>query len=289
MLVFPMWVASILGSTNIGDAAGAVSRSQSYSGGANGAVEARSTGENTAARRLRTELGRRASSDGNHVCLDGMAEIEGQFCVDRYEGSLVEILADGTEQPWPYYRSPTTDVVTKAVSVPGVYPQGYISGVQASAACEASGKRLCSPREWKSACMGPRKTTFPYGSERQTGRCNDNGRSSLRFYNPQLDDKPEHRWMWGAGGNMNDPRLNQMPGTLTRTGERAECTNEYGVFDMVGNLHEWVDDPDGTFQGGYYLDTHVNGDGCNYRTTAHPSSHHDYSTGFRCCADRSSQ
>jgi hypothetical protein len=48
VLVFPMWVASILGSTNIGDAAGAVSRSQSYSGGANGAVEARSTGENTA-------------------------------------------------------------------------------------------------------------------------------------------------------------------------------------------------------------------------------------------------
>jgi hypothetical protein len=44
-------------------------------------------------------------------------------------------------------------------------------------------------------------------------------------------------------------------------------------------------DPDGTFQGGYYLDTHLNGDGCSYRTTAHPMSHFDYSTGFRCCAD----
>jgi formylglycine-generating enzyme required for sulfatase activity len=107
----------------------------------------------------------------------------------------------------------------------------------------------------------------------------------MRFFNPQLDGKPEHRWMWGHGGNMVDPRLNQLEGTLTRTGERSGCTNEYGVFDMVGNLHEWVDDPDGTFQGGYYLDTHMNGDGCYYRTTAHPMWHLDYSTGFRCCAD----
>ena len=55
---------------------------------------------------------------------------------------------------------------------------------------------------------------------------------------------------------MNDPRLNQLEGTLTKTGERSSCTNGYGVYDMVGNVHEWVDDPDGTFQGGYYLDTH---------------------------------
>ena len=65
----------------------------------------------------------------------------------------------------------------------------------------------------------------------------------------------------------------------------AGCTNDYGVYDMVGNLHEWTSDPNGTFQGGYYLDTHINGDGCGYRTTFHPMSYCDYSTGFRCCAD----
>jgi formylglycine-generating enzyme required for sulfatase activity len=166
-----------------------------------------------------------------------------------------------------------------------VFPQGYVSGLQARAACEASGKRLCKPDEWKTACMGPKKTIFPYGNTREVGRCNDNGRSAMHFFNPDLDDKPEHKWMWGFAGNMTDPRLNQLEGTLTRTGERDGCTNEYGVHDMVGNLHEWVDDPDGTFQGGYYLDTHLNGDGCYYRTTAHPISHLDYSTGFRCCAD----
>ena len=214
-----------------------------------------------------------------------MVSVGGSYCIDMYEASLVETTADGVETTWPYYRTVPPGVVVRAVSSGGVFPQGYISGVQARAACERSGKRLCKPAEWKNACMGPKKTSFPYGNARIVGRCNDNGRSPMRFFNRGLDGKPEHRWMWGHGGNMTDPRLNQLEGTLTHTGERAGCTNEYGVFDMVGNLHEWVDDPDGTFQGGYYLDTHLNGDGCSYRTTAHPFSHADYSTGFRCCAD----
>jgi hypothetical protein len=219
------------------------------------------------------------------ICPWGMASIDGSYCIDVYEASLVEVLPDGKERPWPYYSVVPADVDVRAVSRPGVFPQGYISGLRARAACERSGKRLCRPVEWRRACKGPGGTTFPYGDARVPGRCNDNGRSSMQFFNPWLDGKPAHKWMWGFAGNMIDPRLNQLDGTLTRTGERAGCTNPYGVFDMVGNLHEWVEDPDGTFQGGYYLDTHINGDGCNYRTTAHPMSHFDYSTGFRCCSD----
>ena len=55
---------------------------------------------------------------------------------------------------------------------------------------------------------------------------------------------------------------------------------------MVGNVHEWTADPAGTFRGGYYLDTRINGEGCDYRTVAHEPTYHDYSTGFRCCANR---
>ena len=228
---------------------------------------------------------RRPVRESPYVCPADMAAIGRSYCIDVYEASLVQEMPDGTEQPWPYYERLRPGVVVRAVSEAGVFPQGYVSGVQAREACERSGKRLCTPGEWKSACMGPKKTMFPYGDKREVGRCNDNGRSAMHFFNPQLDDDPDHRWMWGYAGNMVDPRLNQLEGTLTRTGERSGCTNDYGVYDMVGNLHEWVDDPDGTFQGGYYLDTHLNGDGCYYRTTAHPMSHLDYSTGFRCCAD----
>jgi hypothetical protein len=33
------------------------------------------------------------------------------------------------------------------------------------------------------------------------------------------------------------------------------------------------------------MDTYQNGEGCEYRTIGHPLDYHDYSTGFRCCAD----
>ena len=215
------------------------------------------------------------------VCPPETVNVDDRFCIDRYEASLVEVLADGQEVAWPPFNAVQGGHALHAVSLPDVYPQAYISGAEAAQACAAAGKRLCAPVEWRKACMGPRSQTFGYGSERVEGRCNDQGRSPMMRLFPQVATS------WNRVGlvDMNDPRLNQLPDTLSPTGSHEGCTNEYGVFDMVGNLHEWTNDPHGTFQGGYYLDTHLNGDGCSYRTVAHDVTYHDYSTGFRCCAD----
>jgi sulfatase modifying factor 1 len=213
-------------------------------------------------------------------CPANMASIGGRFCIDRYEAALVEILSNGEERPYDSFL-PVEGHVVRAVSERGVVPHGYVSEVQAKDACARSGKRLCKAAEWRKACMGPRKTTFGYGNTRVAGRCNDHGVSPMISVMQLEVRRP---WDW-THERMNDPRLNQAPNTLARTGAHASCTNEYGVYDMIGNLHEWVDDPEGTFQGGYYLDTHLNGDGCTYTTTAHGPRYHDYSTGFRCCAD----
>jgi Sulfatase-modifying factor enzyme 1 len=214
------------------------------------------------------------------VCPPEMANIDDSFCIDRWEGSLVEMLQDGREVPWPAFGPPDDGRQLRAASVAGVYPQGYISGAQAARACAASGKRLCAPVEWRTACMGPERTKYGYGTGVERGRCNDSGSSPMLRLYPQVAQS----WRFVGMTEMNDPRLNQLDGTLTPTGSHEECTNDYGVFDMVGNLHEWTNDPNGTFQGGYYLDTHKNGDGCTYRTVAHEFTYHDYSTGFRCCA-----
>jgi hypothetical protein len=215
------------------------------------------------------------------VCPPEMANIDDRFCIDRWEDSMVEVLRDGRDVPWPPFGAVEEGHALRAVSVPNVFPQAYVSGAQAARACAAAGKRLCAPVEWRKACMGPAPKTFGYGNDRVTGRCNDTG------YSPMLRVFPQVGVSWTLVGmtEMNDPRLNQLDQTLAPTGSHDACTNDYGVYDMVGNLHEWTNDPNGTFQGGYYLDTHLNGDGCYYRTTAHAMSHLDYSTGFRCCAD----
>jgi hypothetical protein len=225
------------------------------------------------------------AKDGGGGCPRGMAYVAASpapaaganpmhaFCIDRYEASLIE-----GEKPFSPYE-PVKGRHVRAVSEADAVPQGYISQIEAAAACRASGKRLCGEEEWVTACRGHAGSRYPYGNDHKRGYCNDQGKSPLvRLH--------------GAAGlgafaedPMNDPRLNQQPDTLARAGAYEQCKSDYGVYDMVGNLHEWVDDPAGTFRGGYYLDTHLNGDGCAYRTTAHDIAYKDYSTGFRCCAD----
>lgn len=217
----------------------------------------------------------------NGLCPPEMASIDDKFCVDRYEASLVEVLPSGQEQAWPYYL-PVEGHKVRAVSEKGVYPQAYINEKQAGEACRLSGKRLCKPAEWKTACRGPDPKKFGYGNDRHPGTCNDTGKSPIGMFHGA---EAAQGTAWGKWDIMNDPQLNQAPGTLAETGSHEGCTNGYGVYDMVGNVHEWVDDPAGTFQGGYYLDVTQNGDGCGYRTDAHETWYHDYSTGFRCCSD----
>jgi hypothetical protein len=277
-----------------------------------------------------------------------------RYCIDKWEASLVEVFPDGAERPFPHFL-PVDGHDVRAVSIPGVFPQGYISEVQAQDACAASRKRLCGADEWKTACMGPTRTTFPYGDARRPGVCHDTGKSAVlavfgakavaaSMPGPAIiaanapKAAPPPAWApptWappaapakkakkakgaakaraaaaksaatprkhrgkkstrpasvdpGVWAKLNDPGLGQVDGALAKTGDHAQCVNGFGVFDMVGNIHEWVATdasvPHGTFAGGYYLDTAQNGDGCNYRTVAHAHDYHDYSTGFRCCAE----
>jgi sulfatase modifying factor 1 len=238
-------------------------------------------------------------------CGADMVDVGGRFCIDRYEASLVDVrLARAIS---PYFAPRRHDVRSafdafvgaprpgapelphppvweleetfepKAVSVPGVPPNGYVSGLLAKVACLNAGKRLCTAAEWVTACRGERNRQFPYGASYEAGACN-----VYREAHPASV-------IWGnASRNHLDPRLNLVAsdaGPLLRhTGETTRCRSDWGpdgAFDMVGNLDEWVDEPGGAFLGGFYSRATVNG--CDARVTEHPPEYFDYSTGVRCC------
>jgi hypothetical protein len=206
-------------------------------------------------------------------CRAGMVSVAG-FCVDRYEASLVRV-DDGSS--WsPYF--PPIDVDVRAVSIEGAVPQGYIDQVRAGGACAEAGKRLCTDAEWLRACQGSGGQTYPYGDAHDPAACNGarSRHPAIEYFGTSED------WIWSELGN---PCISQLPVGLGITGQYDACVSEEGAFDLVGNLHEWTADPAGTFRGGFYVDTVVNGPGCLYATTAHPVSHWDYSTGFRCCSE----
>jgi formylglycine-generating enzyme len=210
-----------------------------------------------------------------------VAVADGGVCVDRWEGALVEIGPGGAETPYPHYQTVGTRTV-RAIPAENVKPQGYISQVQAQAACMRSGKRLCTLPEWMAACEGPNKTVYPYGNTYVKGACNE-GRAT----NPVND-------CFGSGNvftsaNMNDPCCDMQPNGVAPGGQFAMCVSSWGVFDLHGNRHEWIDatqaNGNGVFKGGYFVDATLNFPGCGYRTLAHAKTYHDYSTGFRCCSD----
>jgi hypothetical protein len=95
-----------------------------------------------------------------------------------------------------------------AVSIPGVTPSAFLTWFQATAAARNSGKRLPTNQEWQAAALG---TPDP-GTDNGTTACNI---STTTFALPE------------------DP---------VSTGSRSSCVSDVGVFDMVGNLWEWVAD-----------------------------------------------
>jgi sulfatase modifying factor 1 len=206
-------------------------------------------------------------------CPGGMIAIDG-FCIDRWEAFLVT-WPDGAPVS-PYFNPDGASM--RAMSADGAVPQGYIDQVQAEDACLAAGKRLCEDEEWLRACGGPGETVFPYGDERDPGVCNDarEQHPAVEYFGTTED------WIWSE---LDHPCLGQLADGLARTGDHPGCETAEGALDMMGNLHEWTADPAGTFRGGFFVDTELNGPGCLYATTAHDVSHWDYSTGFRCCAD----
>ncbi|MGC4094807.1 MAG: SUMF1/EgtB/PvdO family nonheme iron enzyme [Polyangiaceae bacterium] len=214
----------------------------------------------------------------------------GAFCIDRWEASLERRVTASKREPWPS-NEPVDGREREmvAVSAAGRRPQGYVSGAQAQVACRNASKRLCETSEWLRACRGSDARTYPYGEKRRPGACNERDGVSeehpvvalFERFAPPDEDRAK---MWSAEW-MNDPRLFDLPHGVEPAGSRRECKSQDGVFDLVGNLHEWTADPAGTFVGGYFMDTHQNGEGCGYRTRAHKFTYHDYSTGFRCCRD----
>jgi formylglycine-generating enzyme len=248
-------------------------------------------------------------------CPDDMVDVAGAFCIDRYEAVLVD---HEEERPLSPYYHPTraktrasyadwskldprdatwfgpakvrppllplppawqlkTTFRARARVERGVFPQGYLSGEIARVACENAGKRLCREEDWVRACRGEADVDFPYGASYEAGACN-----------VARERHPAALLHGNASINHRDPRLNLVADAdgplLRRTGDTPRCASRWGddaIYDMVGNVDEWIDDEEGTFLGGFY--SRKTEKGCAMRVGAHPFDYYDYSLGVRCC------
>lgn len=150
----------------------------------------------------------------------------------------------------------------------GVKPQAYTSLSQAIEMCDESGKRLCTAYEWRRSCLGKDNNRYSYGENFQRDRCHTAGR--LPSGHSSLMDPAE---------------------LIIESGSRSGCRSDEGVYDMVGNLEEWVLDDwrgaNGMLEGGAWY-THTSYADCSGRYSRQPdyripTDRRVFSAGFRCC------
>lgn len=174
------------------------------------------------------------------------------FCMDRYE----------------------------APNQAGVPPQAMLTAKDAADFCAARGKRMCTEAEWVRACQGPAGTAFPYGKTYQRSRCNDDKVWKVPSWTT-LGTWPS------AAAQAEAKRLYQ----ADRSGSRTGCVSAEGVYDLTGNVAEWVvrsfpnsKNYDHVMKGCYWSGCYGGSSpSCGFVNPAHPGSFRTYEAGSRCC------
>ena len=150
---------------------------------------------------------------------------------------------------------------------PNQVPQASVSFEDAVEHCNQVGKRLCTAQEWRRTCKGASNLRFGYSNDFEPSKCHTE--TSLTSGHTSLLNAREY---------------------LMESGQKQHCQTD-GVFDLIGNLEEWVlddwQDRSGSLEGGAWYTFHAYAD-CSgnysrqpdYRT---PLNRPVFSAGFRCC------
>jgi sulfatase modifying factor 1 len=217
----------------------------------------------------------------------------GSFCIDstevtnqQYAAFLAAKGTDTSGQPaackWNNSYVPSSDgLIWPYLNGRANYPVGNVDWCDAFAFCQWAGKRLCGKvgggrlasvsaaagltGQWFNACSSGGRLSFPYGMTLQRERCNIDAPTDAAMYAEPVQHRPA-------------------------------CEGGYpGLYDMGGNLEEWVDGCDkdvgsndscaiagsASFTGTLTADDLT----CHGSVFGLPRNTRYYLLGIRCCVD----
>lgn len=158
-------------------------------------------------------------------CPTDMVAIGDAYCIDRHEASRADATAtsQGVESSRAYSRAGVLPWM--------VNPMTKAHLAEFDAACAASGKHLCTRDEWFAACTGPKLTAYVYGNRFDREACN--------CVDTYCNDYCTERGLSSCSTAENCGYSYNCFHEVA-TGTFAGCTNDYGTFDLNGNVWEVV-------------------------------------------------
>lgn len=176
-------------------------------------------------------------------------------------GRVFERVEDAAERPARKIAAFCLDLYEYS-SDPLMVPRFFVGFAEAQKLCLEQGKHLCTEDQWELACAGPQKNAYAYGPQLERGRCNTD----------------------------EDERMGQ-PEMIKSGIKFPRCQNPQGVFNLNGNVSEWVASPVGDLlpdeaivRGGTAWDA-VYGQSCYSRHSHQPKWQNWRDDGFRCCRE----
>src|SRR5690606_21086924 len=125
-----------------------------------------------------------AEPEGPSACPANMILIDGEYCTEVEHTCKKEWYSEVNKKRVCEEFEPVSKCVGEKVkkrycideyswpNEKGVRPEVMDNFYQAQVKCAAVGKRMCTESEWTMACEGPRMLPFPYGYQRDVGKCN---------------------------------------------------------------------------------------------------------------------
>jgi sulfatase modifying factor 1 len=191
-------------------------------------------------------------------CPSDMQEVEGDYCPNLQITCLYNVEISGKRQPGPgnlqwacgEYQYPTVCLSDHTVHMHfcmdryewpnhlGQKPQDWMTWIDAKKAVASVGKRLCTAREWTLAAEGPNLHPLPYGDgyHRDSSMCN---------IDRHFSDFPGVKIDVFQSRKPNDQMSENLRAYLIPSGTKSECRSDFGIYDMAGNIDEWVENVGG--------------------------------------------
>ncbi len=170
----------------------------------------------------------------------------GAFWIDRYEVTNADYFAfvHNTGHPIPEHSTPLATLWAHGKPIAGIetHPVVNVSWLDAVEYCRWRDARLPTEAEWEKAARGPGDYLYPWGNEWDYRNANSASYWAGRTVEFESGAEWEAFWIKGEGARISKEKGLRGEILTLPVGSFPQGANAFGLFDMAGNVSEWVQD-----------------------------------------------